>query len=217
MASQSNQPEEIQPNQPEETPNQANQPEEIQPNQPNQPEETPNQPNQPAFRTFGELVSYLRYKPGRDTVSDVRSALLVVMALIAAATFQAVINPPFGVSQDTNNNHGPVNQKAGTANSGSGCKVPVFVFVNTLAFASSGYVISYLVYGFPFYLLIWIGLFSFSFTYGFSIPSNTCGPPSLNALLGIFAFVVPPVMAVAWYNSKRGRRRGRIARPDESV
>ncbi|KAF5455807.1 hypothetical protein F2P56_025344 [Juglans regia] len=98
----------------------------------------PIQPDQ-TFRD--DWVSYFQYKPERDSASDVRSALLVVMALIAAATFQAGLNPPGGVWQDNKNDHG-VNQEAGTAILGSyshNCKV--FFFFNTLAFSSSIYVI----------------------------------------------------------------------------
>ncbi|XP_040997853.1 uncharacterized protein LOC121243852 [Juglans microcarpa x Juglans regia] len=53
-----------------------------------------------------DLDSYFKYKPERDSANDVRNALLVVLALIAAATFQAGLNPPGGVWQDTKNDHG---------------------------------------------------------------------------------------------------------------
>ncbi|KAL6335096.1 hypothetical protein AAG906_026476 [Vitis piasezkii] len=57
------------------------------------------QPNPPedASRDF---YAYYRFDPSRDTPDSARNTLLVVGALIAAATFQAGINPPGGVWQD---------------------------------------------------------------------------------------------------------------------
>ncbi|KAG6624595.1 hypothetical protein I3843_16G041600 [Carya illinoinensis] len=102
---------------------------------------------------------------------DVRNALLVVMALIAAATFQAGLNPPGGVWQDTKNDHW-VNHEAGTAILGSyPQKCRDFFLFNTLAFAWSIYVIMYLIYRFPLYIEIWIDLASFSATDAISIGS----------------------------------------------
>ncbi|KAG6624968.1 hypothetical protein CIPAW_16G063100 [Carya illinoinensis] len=147
-------------------------------------------PTQPDQLSPNDLVSYFQYQPERDTASDVRNALLVVMALIAAATFQACLNPP----------RWQVNQRAGTASFPS-CYLSqssLFLFSNTLAFSSSNYVISYLVYRFPFYMLIWIGLFSFSFTYLCSTPPNPPGAACRNDLLVVVALLLPLVMLSAW-------------------
>ncbi|XP_042966313.1 uncharacterized protein LOC122299897 [Carya illinoinensis] len=64
------------------------------------------QPNQPHRMSGADWLKYFRYMPERDSPSDVRNALLVVMALIAAATFQAALNPPGGVWQQTMNDNG---------------------------------------------------------------------------------------------------------------
>jgi hypothetical protein len=45
-------------------------------------------------------IKRFQYKPGKDSASDVRNALLVVATLIAAVTFQAGVNPPGGVWQE---------------------------------------------------------------------------------------------------------------------
>ncbi|KAF5444879.1 hypothetical protein F2P56_033971 [Juglans regia] len=138
----------------------------TQPNQPAvsslemdaQPMMRPIQPDQ-TFRD--DWVSYFQYKPERDSASDVRSALLVVMALIAAATFQAGLNPPGGVWQDNKNDHG-----------------------------------------------IWIGLVSFSATYGISTASlNLRGAACLNELLVAVAFFLPLVTLFARYPLKRAWRK----------
>ncbi|RVW73668.1 hypothetical protein CK203_057070 [Vitis vinifera] len=57
------------------------------------------QPNPPED-VSDDFYAYYRFNPSRDTPSDARNTLLVVGTLIAAATFQAGINPPGGVWQD---------------------------------------------------------------------------------------------------------------------
>lgn len=47
----------------------------------------------------------IQFKPERDSANDIRNALLVASALIAAATFASGVNPPGGVWQDNANNH----------------------------------------------------------------------------------------------------------------
>uniref|UniRef100_A0A2N9IFJ2 PGG domain-containing protein n=1 Tax=Fagus sylvatica TaxID=28930 RepID=A0A2N9IFJ2_FAGSY len=51
-------------------------------------------------RSLRSEISEFMYKPGIDSKSDVRNALLVVATLIAAVTFQAGVNPPGGVWQE---------------------------------------------------------------------------------------------------------------------
>ncbi|XP_048440073.1 uncharacterized protein LOC125477161 [Pyrus x bretschneideri] len=48
-----------------------------------------------------KLLKHFQYNPERDSETDVRNVLLVVAALITAATFTAGLNPPGGVWQET--------------------------------------------------------------------------------------------------------------------
>ena len=89
-----------------------------------------------------------QYNPKNDKAGDVRNILLVVATLIAAVTFQAGVNPPGGVWQDTKDGH-----VAGTAIYASR-EVDFYVFLvfNTVALSTSVLVIMSITYNFPFHL-----------------------------------------------------------------
>lgn len=42
------------------------------------------------------LVEYVKFKKGRDSPSEARSALLFIAVLVATATFQVGVGPPGG-------------------------------------------------------------------------------------------------------------------------
>ena len=44
-----------------------------------------------------DFVEYFKFKKGRDSPGETRSALLVVAALVATTSFQFGVNPPGGV------------------------------------------------------------------------------------------------------------------------
>ncbi|XP_060673327.1 uncharacterized protein LOC132803800 [Ziziphus jujuba] len=110
------------------------------------------------FRSF-------QYDKNRDTPSDARNGLLIVVALITAVTFQARVNPPGGVWQDNENGH-----MAGRAIYASHKQsFYVFLISNTLALSSAILVIISLTYRFPFHFENWVATISMIITYGSAI------------------------------------------------
>uniref|UniRef100_A0A6N2NKL5 PGG domain-containing protein n=1 Tax=Salix viminalis TaxID=40686 RepID=A0A6N2NKL5_SALVM len=88
-----------------------------------------------------------RYDKSKDSPREARNVLLVVVALIAAATFQAGVNPPGGVWQEGDH--------AGRAIYASHKRAfYVFLITNTLALSTCILVIVSLTYRFPFHFEI---------------------------------------------------------------
>ncbi|KAJ9140045.1 hypothetical protein P3X46_030732 [Hevea brasiliensis] len=106
---------------------------------------------------LGGMVEYFKFKRGRDSPSTARSTLLVIVVLVATATFQVGVNPPGGVWQDTyttgqNNNtsnikpHNAGESVLGTTNL---IAFDLFVFFNTVGFSVSLFMITILTSRFP--------------------------------------------------------------------
>ena len=120
-----------------------------------------------------------QYDPEKDSPSDARNVLLIVVALIAAVTFQAGVNPPGGVWQDDGKCQDAGN---GTQVAGNGTHVAgraiyasqkgayyVFVVSNTMALSSCILVITSLTYRFPFHIEIWVATASMMVTYASAV------------------------------------------------
>lgn len=62
--------------------------------------------SRPRFEYWEELVKYFRYEEeeARDSPSDARNVILIVVTLIAPVTFQAGVNPR-GVWKDDDNGY----------------------------------------------------------------------------------------------------------------
>ncbi|CAI9101215.1 OLC1v1038487C1 [Oldenlandia corymbosa var. corymbosa] len=106
-----------------------------------------------------------RYDEDQETPTDTRNVLLIVVALIAAVTFQAGVNPPGGVWQDNAGGH-----KAGRAiYADQKPAFYVFLIANTLALSTAILILISLTYKFPFNLEIWIATLSMFATYASAI------------------------------------------------
>ena len=128
-----------------------------------------NPPNgEPATTEEGSRWKWFKsfqYDKEKDSPSDTRNVLLIVAALITAVTFQAGVNPPGGVWQDTKDGH-----TAGRAIYATNWfAFYVFLVSNTLALSSAILVIASLTYRFPFHFEIWLAVFSMIVTYGSAV------------------------------------------------
>ncbi|GMY23020.1 hypothetical protein FCV25MIE_18261 [Fagus crenata] len=124
---------------------------------------------------------YFQYKEDRDSPSEVRNLLLVVVTLIAAVTFQAGVNPPGGVWQDNNGGH-----RAGRAIYASEKEAfYVFLISNTLALSTSVSV--------PFQFEILVATVSMILTYGSAVFAVT-PKESVRFRYVLFAAAVPFAM-----------------------
>ncbi|KAF8028978.1 hypothetical protein BT93_E1601 [Corymbia citriodora subsp. variegata] len=158
----------------------------------------------------------------RDSPGDLRNVLLIVAALITAATYQAVLQTPGGLWQDDSKsdstgctNNGTQSHKAGQAILGTTNPVSyilfltafyVFLSFNTLAFSSSMLLIICLTHGYPFFLEVVIAMVSMGVTYGASIfaitPRNIMKSRSLLATAAVPAIARAVILIYKYVQSK---------------
>ncbi|XP_018727620.1 ankyrin repeat-containing protein BDA1 [Eucalyptus grandis] len=141
-----------------------------------------------------EWFEEFQYKKGRDSPGDVRNALLVIAALIATATYQAVLQPPGGLWQadsgpSTNGTNattnGTASYKAGQSVLGTTNEVAFMVFLifNTTGFFASLQMIYILTWGFPMQRELRVAMLALIMTYDFLMPKL-----APNAFVGRFFF-----------------------------
>ncbi|XP_002526474.2 uncharacterized protein LOC8263302 [Ricinus communis] len=118
----------------------------------------------PPRNTWRGWFRYFHYDETKDSPNEARNVLLVVMALIAAVTFQSGVNPPGGVWQDNDGHH------AGRAiYAFQPHTFYVFLVSSTLALSTLLLVIVSLTYRFPLHLEIWVATASMIVTYASAI------------------------------------------------
>ncbi|KAJ6400280.1 hypothetical protein OIU84_015851 [Salix udensis] len=120
------------------------------------------QPNQTDTKKSVSWFKKFQYDKNRDSPGDTRNVLLIVVALIAAVTFQAGVNPPGGVWQE--------GDRPGRAIYASQKHAfYVFLISNTLALSTCILVITSLTYRFPFHFEIWVATASMMTTYASAV------------------------------------------------
>ncbi|XVE56456.1 hypothetical protein DITRI_Ditri04bG0011300 [Diplodiscus trichospermus] len=156
-------------------------------------------------RQTDDLVEYFKFKKGRDSPSEARSALLVIAVLVATATFQVGLSPPGGTWQDSytpnqNNLTGAsagVNgaHTAGTSIMGtsSGITFALFVVFNSIGFAVSLFMINILTSKFPLQFELQICMIALFFTYNTAMQS--IAPSSVKVftiiITSVFSSIAP--------------------------
>ena len=134
-----------------------------------------------------QLLEYFKYNNVIDSPSKVRNTLLVIVILIATATYQAVLSPPGGLWQDdstpssssnniTNSTNTTITTKtrphmAGQAIMGTQNSVSygLFILFNSIGFFTALHMIYVLTAGFPMQLELRILVFVLAGTYDTSM------------------------------------------------
>ncbi|OWM68129.1 hypothetical protein CDL15_Pgr016329 [Punica granatum] len=148
---------------------------------------------------------YFKFKKDRDSPDSVRSALLVVAALITATTYQAVLQPPGGLWQD---NSGPLNSTTNSTTSNgiftqshkAGQAVmaninPIsyifFLFCNSIGFFAAIQMIWILTARLPLQLELRIAVCALAATYG-----NAMGPITPTTFLNSFFIAISVILPI---------------------
>ncbi|KAM7508866.1 hypothetical protein LguiA_019319 [Lonicera macranthoides] len=139
-----------------------------------------------------QLLEYFQYNHIKDSQSDVRNILLVVVILIATATYQAVLSPPGGVWQDDI----PSNHTAGKMIMGT--KNPaiygLFLLFNSIGFFTSLLMINVLTTGFPMRFELHLSILALTMTYDVCM-TEMAPNKFLNRLFVIISIVLLLIIA----------------------
>ncbi|XP_050386510.1 ankyrin repeat-containing protein BDA1-like [Argentina anserina] len=148
-----------------------------------------------------DITEYFKFKKGRDSPSDARTALLVVAVLVATATFQVGLNPPTGIWQDTelkgNGTSSETAHIAGTSILGS-YSAPSFVAIvtfNSIGFSVSLYMINLLTSNFPMQLELQICMVAMYCTYNTAMIN--IAPKNTRSFVVVFTSVLPTAVSLA--------------------
>lgn len=150
--------------------------------------------------TTNYLVDYFEFHKGRDSPSEVRSALLVIAVLVATATYQVGLSPPGGVWQDntspTQNNNKTTNY-AGKSIMGTENLVSfeLFAISNSIGFFVSLFMINTLISKFPLQLELQICLLAMYITY--SIAVVFVAPKEITVAVTVLTSVLPSILPIA--------------------
>ncbi|KAJ4839961.1 hypothetical protein Tsubulata_047351, partial [Turnera subulata] len=154
------------------------------------------------------LVEYFKFKKGRDSPSDARTALLVIAVLVATATFQVGVSPPGGFWQDThipdqsNSTGSTISEAHFAGNSILATSKPVafclIVFSNSIGLTVSLYMINVLTSRFPLQLELQICMAAMFFTYNTSVIDISADQVKLYVILTTAILSVFTPIVVRW-------------------
>ncbi|KAH9705824.1 ANK REP REGION domain-containing protein [Citrus sinensis] len=130
-----------------------------------------------------DFVEYFKFKKGRDSPGETRSALLVVAALVATTSFQFGVNPPGGVWQD---NYTP------DKNNSTSIAFALFMFFNSLGFKLSIYMIIILTTKFPLQLGLQLCFLAMYFTYDTAVIATT--PVGIRIFIIVTEAIIPALI-----------------------
>lgn len=150
-----------------------------------------------------DFIEYFKFKRGRDSPSDARTALLVVAVLVTTATFQVGLSPPNGVWQDTElNKNGSSTSSVPTHYAGrsimgsySAVAFVFFVAFNSIGFSVSLYMINILTSNFPLQLELQICILAMYCTYNTAVIS--IAPDNTRVFIIVFTSVLPSTVPLA--------------------
>ncbi|KAL6507637.1 hypothetical protein OROGR_023832 [Orobanche gracilis] len=162
-------------------------------------------------------VEYFKFKRERDSPSEARDTLLIVSALITTVTFQAAINPPSGLFDEsrrlnTTNQEHSNNEVLFTSDF-------MFVFFNSLGFIASSLIMIYLTSGFPLYRELLLSTASIFVTYSAAMNINVAGTRAdrkIQAMawyIQLVALIVPHLLRRPPWLRKIGLRRRAVRNP----
>ncbi|XP_047309532.1 ankyrin repeat-containing protein BDA1-like [Impatiens glandulifera] len=141
--------------------------------------------------------TYFKYKEGRDSPGDVRNCLLVIVALITTATYQAILSPPGGAWQDSSFGNGkPYIAGRPIMQTYSPVLYGFFLYFNTAGFCASVYMIHLLTAGFPLKFELNTALGAIVITYEIAIAAFT-PKGAVPTVFLVFSMIIPITMPYA--------------------
>lgn len=149
------------------------------------------------------LVEYFKFRKGRDSPGEVRSAFLVIAVLVATATFQVGLSPPGGIWQD---NSGPNQNSTNNTRTTTGKQVAgqsilgtsdaitfsFIYFFNSIGFSVSLYMINILTSMFPMQLELQLCMIAMYATYNTAV--ITIAPGNVKVFIIVFTSILPSVV-----------------------
>ncbi|XP_047309529.1 ankyrin repeat-containing protein BDA1-like [Impatiens glandulifera] len=147
--------------------------------------------------------TYFKYKEGRDSPGDVRNCLLVIVALITTATYQAILSPPGDAWKDSSFGNGkPYIAGRPIMQTYSPVLYGFFLYFNTTGFCASVYMIYLLTGGFPLKFELNAALGAIVITYEIAIAAFTPKGAAPTVFL-VFSMIMPIAMpyAIGFYRA----------------